>query len=91
MKHCFGIQELKQFPKCLLKKLPIHPNYQSISRLKSVSLKLDKKRKGLATKRPFRFDVPIQKLKPGKHSFELKATYDDGTVSQKTANFKKCR
>jgi hypothetical protein len=90
MRNCFGIQELKKYPRCLHKKLPIHPNYQSRSRLKIVTLKIDKKRKGSAKKRPFRFDVPIRKLKRGKHSFELRATYDDGTVSKKTATFKKC-
>jgi hypothetical protein len=90
MKNCFGIQTLKKYPRCLHRKLPIHPNYQSRSRLKVVSLKIDKKRKGSAKKRPFRFDVPIRKLKRGKHSFELRATYDDGTVSIKTATFKKC-
>ncbi|MBI2691074.1 MAG: hypothetical protein HYX29_03915 [Solirubrobacterales bacterium] len=90
MKNCFGIQELKKYPRCLYKKLPIHPNYQSRSRLKIVSLKIDKRRKGSAKKRPFRFDVPIKKLKRGRHSFELTATYDDGTVSRKTATFKKC-
>ena len=90
MRNCFGIQQLKKYPKCLHKKLPIHPNYQSRSRLKVVSLKIDKKRKGSTRKRPFRFNVRINKLKRGKHSFELKATYDDGTVSKKTATFKKC-
>ncbi|MGH2960495.1 MAG: hypothetical protein ACRDKE_12875, partial [Solirubrobacterales bacterium] len=29
MANCFGIQELKKYPRCLHKKLPIHPNYQS--------------------------------------------------------------
>jgi hypothetical protein len=90
MANCFGIQELKKYPKCLHKKLPIHPNYQSRSRVKSVVLKLDKKRAGSRDRRPFRFDLPIRKLKPGRHAFELKATYDDGTISKKTATFKKC-
>ncbi|MBJ7354708.1 MAG: hypothetical protein JHC98_07775 [Thermoleophilaceae bacterium] len=90
MANCFGIQQLKKYPKCLHSILPIHPNYQSRSRLKRVVLKVDKKRKATRKSSPFRFDLPIGQLKPGRHSFELKATYDDGTVSKKTATFKKC-
>lgn len=91
MANCFGIQYFKPFGKCLHKKLPVHPNYQSRSRVKSVVLKVDGKRKKTARKSPFRFDVNIRKLKPGKHKFELKATYDDGTVSRKKVNFSRCR
>lgn len=91
MANCFGIQYFKPYGKCLHKKLPIHPNYQSRTRVKSVRLKLDGKQKLTSKKSPFRFDVNIRKLKPGKHNFELNATYDDGTVSTKKVNFKRCR
>jgi hypothetical protein len=94
MANCFGIQQLKKYPNCLHKKLPIHPNYQSRSRVKSVSVKIDGKSKGVAKKRPFRFDLPIRKLNlkaKKRHKLELKAIYDDGTISKKTATFKVCK
>jgi hypothetical protein len=96
MANCFGIQTLKKYPKCLHQKLPIHPNYQSRSRVKSVVLSIDGKRKVSSKKSPFRFDLSLKKLKlkntkGGKHTFVLKATYDDKTVSKKTATFKVCR
>lgn len=92
--NCFGIQTLKKYPKCLTKKLPIHPNYQSRSRVKSVTVKIDGKTKGKSKKAPFRFDLKIKKLKLHKkktHKLDLRATYDDGTISKKTVNFKVCK
>lgn len=92
--NCFGIQTLKKYPKCLHKKLPIHPNYQSRLRVKNVTVKIDGKRRGTTRKSPFRFDVKIKKLKLKKrktHRIELKATYDDGTISKKTVKFKVCK
>jgi hypothetical protein len=94
MANCFGIQELKKYPKCLHKKLPIHPNYESRSRVKSVTLAVDGKRRASSKHSPFRFDLPIKKLKlkqKARHTFVLKATYDDKTVSKKTATFKVCK
>ncbi|MBJ7354707.1 MAG: hypothetical protein JHC98_07770 [Thermoleophilaceae bacterium] len=96
MKNCFGIQQLKRYPACLHKKLPIHPNYQSRSRLRTVTVKIDGKKKASSTRSPFRFDLKLKKLKlkdtkGGRHTFELKATYDDGTVSVKKSKFKVCR
>jgi len=96
MANCFGIQTLKKYSKCLHRKLPIRPNYQSRSRLKNVVLYVDGKRKSKAKKRPFRFNPRLKKLKLKKkkgnrHKFVLKATYDDGTISKKTATFKVCR
>jgi hypothetical protein len=93
MSNCFGIQTLKKYPKCLHKKLPIHPNYQSRSRVKRVSLAIDGQPKAKSTKRPFRFDLPLKALKLKQkrtHSFALKAIYDDGTVSKKAASFRTC-
>ncbi|MBJ7354706.1 MAG: hypothetical protein JHC98_07765 [Thermoleophilaceae bacterium] len=93
MSNCFGIQQLKKYSKCLHSILPIHPNYQSRSRVRSVVLKVDGKRKASRKHSPFRFDIPIKKLKlkPRKrHTFELKATYDDKSVSKKTATFRVC-
>ncbi|MGH2958454.1 MAG: hypothetical protein ACRDKE_02535 [Solirubrobacterales bacterium] len=92
--NCFGIQTLKKYPKCLRKKLPIHPNYQSRTRVKSVSAKIDGKQKASTKKIPFRFDLKIKKLKLKQrktHTLELKAIYDDGTVSKKKVNFKVCK
>jgi hypothetical protein len=92
--NCFGIQTLKKYPKCLRKKLPIHPNYQSRVRVKSVSVKIDGKKKATTKKAPFRFDLKIKKLKlkqKKRHTLELKAIYDDGTISKKTVNFKVCK
>lgn len=94
MASCFGIQQLKKYRKCLHTILPIHPNYQSRSRVRNVVLKIDGKRKASRKHSPFRFDLPIKKLKlknKPKHKFELKATYDDKTVSKKTATFKVCK
>ncbi len=94
MASCFGIQTLKKYKKCLHSILPIHPNYQSRSRVKNVVLSIDGKRKASRKNSPFRFDLPIKKLrlKPKKkHTFVLKATYDDKTVSKKTATFKVCK
>jgi hypothetical protein len=92
--NCFGIQTLKKYPKCLIKKLPIHPNYQSRVRVKSVTAKIDGKTKASTKKAPFRFDLKIKKLKLKQkktHKLELKATYDDGTISKKQVNFKVCK
>jgi hypothetical protein len=96
MASCFGVQTLKKYKKCLHSILPIHPNYQSRSRVKNVVLSIDGKRKASRKNSPFRFDLPIKKLKlkktkGNKHKFVLKATYDDKTVSKKTATFKVCR
>ena len=94
LKNCFGIQTLKKYKKCLRKKLPIRPNYQSRVRVKNVVLKIDGRRKGTTKKSPFRFVLKIKKLKLKKkktHKIELKATYDDGTISKKTVNFKVCK
>jgi hypothetical protein len=91
--NCFGIQTLKKYKKCLRKKLPIHPNYQSRVRVKSVVAKIDGKKKASTKKSPFRFDLKIEKLKlknKKKHTLELKATYDDGTVSKKKVTFRVC-
>jgi hypothetical protein len=92
--NCFGIQTLKKYPKCLVKKLPIHPNYQSRSRVKKVSVKIDGKTRGRTAKPPFRFDLKIKKLKlksKKTHKLDLTAVYDDGTVSKKTVKFKVCK
>jgi hypothetical protein len=92
--NCFGIQTLKKYKKCLRKKLPIRPNYQSRVRVKNVVLKIDGKKKGTVKKAPFRFELKIKKLKLKQkktHKIELKATYDDGTISKKTVNFKVCK
>jgi hypothetical protein len=92
--NCFGIQTLKKYPHCLIKKLPIHPNYQSRVRVKSVSVKLDGKKRASTTKAPFRFDLKLKKLKLKQkktHKLDLRATYDDGTISEKTVNFKVCK
>lgn len=94
MANCFGIQYFKPFAKCLHNKLPIHPNYQSRSRVKKVSLKINGKQKRVSKKVPFRFDLKTKtlKLKRGaRHKFELAATYDDGTVSKKSVNFRVCK
>jgi hypothetical protein len=94
MANCFGIQTLKKYPKCLHTILPIHPNYQSRTRVRSVSLSVDGKHKATRSHSPFRFDLPIRKLKlkqKKSHSFALKATYDDGASSKKTASFKLCK
>ncbi|MFT4050370.1 MAG: hypothetical protein QM648_11135 [Solirubrobacterales bacterium] len=94
MANCFGIQTLKSYPRCLSKKLPVHPNYQSRARVKSVSLKINGKQRAKTKKSPFRFDLKINKLKlkkGKKYKLELKAVYDDGTVSAKTVNFKTCK
>jgi hypothetical protein len=92
--NCFGIQTLKKYKKCLRKKLPIRPNYQSRVRVKNVVLKIDGKKKATTKRSPFRFELKIKKLKLKKkktHKIELKATYDDGTISKKTVNFKVCK
>lgn len=94
MANCFGIQTLKSYPKCVRKKLPVHPNYQSRVRVKSVSLKIDGKTKAKTKKSPFRFDLKVKKLKlkkAKKHKLELKAIYDDGTISKKAVTFKTCK
>jgi hypothetical protein len=92
--NCFGIQTLKKYPRCLYKKLPIHPNYQSRVRVKSVTVKIDGKKKGATSKAPFRFDLKIEKLKlkkKARHRLDLTAKYDDGTISKKTVTFKVCK
>ncbi len=96
MANCFGIQTLKPYKKCLLKKLPIRPNYQSRVRVKSVVLKIDGKKKATTKKSPFRFNLKIKKLglkkkRGNKHTLELRATYDDGTLSTKRTTFRTCR
>ncbi|MFT4050371.1 MAG: hypothetical protein QM648_11140 [Solirubrobacterales bacterium] len=96
MTNCFGVQELKTYPQCLHKKLPIHPNYQSRSRVRQVRLYIDGKLRRTTKKSPFRFDLQLGSLKlkqtkGRKHSFKLRAIYDDDTVSEKTANFKTCK
>jgi hypothetical protein len=92
--NCFGIQTLKKYKQCLRKKLPIHPNYQSRVRVKNVVLKIDGKNKATVKKSPFRFDLKVEKLKlkqKKSHKLELKATYDDGTISKKAVKFKICK
>ncbi|MBJ7354709.1 MAG: hypothetical protein JHC98_07780 [Thermoleophilaceae bacterium] len=92
--NCFGIQTLKKYKKCLRKKLPIHANYQSRVRVKSATVKIDGKKKATSRKSPFRFDLKIEKLKlknKKTHSLELKAVYDDGTISKKRVKFKVCK
>lgn len=94
MANCFGIQTLKKYRKCLHQMLPIHPNYQSRSRVKNVVLKIDGRRKASRKHSPFRFDLPIKKLKlkPRKrHTIELRATYDDKSLSKKRVTFKVCK
>lgn len=94
MKNCFGIQKLKPYSKCLHKKLPVHPDYQSRARLKQVSLTIDGKRRATSKKRPFRFDLKLSKLNlktKKQHSLSLKAVYDDGSVSEKKTKFKVCK
>lgn len=94
MANCFGIQELKPYGKCLHGILPVHPNYQSRSRLKYVRLSVDGKSRRTAKRTPFRFDLQLRKLKlktKSKHKLDLRAVYDDGTVSKKTATFKVCK
>lgn len=96
MANCFGIQTLKRYSKCLHSILPVHPNYQSRTRVKRVTLKVDGKQKAQRKHTPYRFDLPIKKLKlkkrkGNKHKLELRAVYDDGTVSKKKTTFKVCK
>ena len=72
----------------------MRPNYQSRPRVKSVSLKVDKRTKARSRHTPYRFDLQLKKLKlknKKKHTLELRAAYDDGTISKKITSFKVCR
>jgi len=104
LRNCFGIQTLKKYKKCLRKKLPIHPNYQSRVRVKSVKVKINGKTRGKSKKAPYRFDLKIKKLKlkykykpkgkkkyTTKQNLEVRAVYDDGTISKKKTTFKLCK
>jgi hypothetical protein len=94
LSNCFGIQTLKPYAKCIHQILPIHPNYQSRTRVKQTKLTIDGKTKATTRHTPFRFDIPLKKLKlktKSKHTLVLKATYDDGTISKKTTTFKVCK
>ncbi len=96
MASCFGIQQLKSYKKCLHKRLPVRPNYQSRARVKKVQLKIDGKTRATARKSPFRFNPKLTKLKlkkrkGNKHKLEVRAVYDDGTVSKKRTTFRTCR
>lgn len=96
MTNCFGIQELRPYKKCLHGFLPVRPNYQSRSRVERVDLKVDGRFVKSSRRTPFRFDIQLRKIKKKlkagkKHTLELRAVYDDGTVSKKQAKFRTCK
>lgn len=86
---CFGIQKLRTF-KCVYKLLRFQPTYTSRARVKKVVLYVDGKKIATVNKGKFQFRVAAKKFKKGKHKFELRATYDDGTVSKKQSRFRRC-
>jgi hypothetical protein len=86
---CFGIQKLRTF-KCVYKILRFQPTYTSRARIKQVVLYVDGKKFSTVTKGKFQFRVAATKFAKGRHNFELRATYDDGTVSKKKSHFTRC-
>lgn len=88
--NCFGIQNLRKL-KCIGKKLRLHPTYSSRARLRYVRLNVDGRRVETAHRPPFHFRVKARRFKTGRHKYELRAFYDDGTVSAKRGTFKRCR
>ncbi|MFY9488793.1 MAG: hypothetical protein WAP35_08900 [Solirubrobacterales bacterium] len=87
--NCFGVQKLRRFS-CVYRLLRFQPVYTSRARLKRVYLYIDKKRVATAKRVPFQFRHPMRKIRKGKHKIQLKAVYDDGTVSKKNSSFKRC-
>jgi hypothetical protein len=96
MANCFGVQELRPYKRCLKSVLAVHPNYASRSRLDYVRLYVDGKLVRTRKYVPYRFDVRLKKIKKQlkkgkKHRFEVRAVYDDGTVSKKQVGFRTCK
>lgn len=91
--NCFGIQKLRKF-RCVYRLLRFQPTYTSRARVKRAVLyvKKGKRYKKVTTvrRKPFGFKVKAKRFKKGWHSFEVRATYDDRTVSKKRSKFKKC-
>lgn len=87
--NCFGIQKLRSF-KCVYRILRFQPTYTSRARIKRSIAYIDGKKRGRAKAKKFGFKINAKKFKRGWHKIEVRATYDDGTVSKKRAKFKKC-
>lgn len=91
--NCFGIQKLRKF-RCVYRLLRFQPTYTSRARMKRAVLyvKRGKKYKKIKTvrRKPFGFKVKTKRFKKGWHKFEVRATYDDRTVSKKRSKFKRC-
>lgn len=87
--NCFGIQKLRSF-KCVYRILRFQPTYTSRARVKRSVAYIDGKKRGKAKAKKFGFKINAKKFKKGWHKIEVRATYDDGTVSKKRAKFKKC-
>lgn len=86
---CFGIQKLRSF-RCVYRVLRFQPTYTSRARVKRSVLYVDGRKTSTAKRIPFGFRVPAKRFKKGWHKLEVRATYDDGTVSTKKSRFKRC-
>lgn len=86
---CFGVQKLRSF-QCVYRLLRFQPTYTSRARVKKSVLLIDGKRVKTVTQVPFGFKVPVKRFKKGVHKIEVRATYDDGTVSKKRSKFRRC-
>lgn len=88
---CFGIQTLKKFS-CVYRQLRIQPTYTSRARIKRAEFRVGGKKIQTQRKVPFQFRIPARKfkVKGRKYKFEIRAVYDDGTVSKKQSSFKRC-
>lgn len=86
---CFGIQKFRTF-KCIYRVLRFQPTLTSRARVKQVALYVDGKRIKVNKKSPFGFKIRAKRFKKGLRRMELRATYDDGTVSKKKSRFRRC-
>lgn len=87
--NCFGIQKLRSF-RCVYRLLRFQPTYTSRARIKRSIAYIDGKKRATAKRRKHGFKINAKNFKKGWHKLEVRATYDDGTISRKRSRFKKC-
>lgn len=94
--NCFGVQKLPRFG-CVANTFRVSPTYTSRSRVRRAELRINNKRVKTAKQNKagtakFNFKYSTKKLKPRKkYKYEVRAIYDDGTVSKKKSTFRKCK
>lgn len=87
--NCFGIQKLRSF-RCVYRLLRFQPTYTSRARVKRAVAYVDGRKRAVVRRGKFGFKIKAKRFKKGWHKLEVRATYDDGTVSKKRSRFKKC-